>query len=87
MDVDKFLTRQDFKNMKLKWPWKLTHFVLLEKCFGCKSDVDGFTRPSHFVLRSHKISSLKRTPFFWCNNCGYFAIYIHYPSDECTYCN
>lgn len=61
LDIDKFLTRADFKLLNsLIWPWESTHFVLSEKCYGCHSIIDFHTlRPFHFIIKTNKTNKNK----------------------------
>lgn len=88
-DVDKFLTKNDFKLLKSSiWPWPITHFVLAEKCRGCGfSTYSAKHKPTHFVVyEKENIKKLLYYGLFWCQHCSVFAIYDHYIDDECIYC-
>lgn len=89
-DVDKFLSKVDFIEMiraHLKWPWSLTHFIFSSRCYGCGFQIVRGNRPLHFVLTDNNVNNLLRYGLFWCPHCKYFAIYNHFPEDECEYCN
>lgn len=89
LDVDKFITRNDLKNLKRrKWPWRRTHFILSSNCYNCDSPTTNNTRiPAHFVVTgSDKVIQLLKHNFFWCQTCSVFSIYDHFPEDECNHC-
>lgn len=89
LDVDKYLNKADYRMCikEMKWPWKETHFVRVNKCFVCGLP----TNPKlmrHFFRRTDiniTFQQLINTKFFWCDKCM-FAVYEHYPSDECEFC-
>lgn len=73
------------------WPWKLTHFILSEKCIACgyatnTYDANVPQKPFHFIMAKNDIFTLLHVNFFWCQNCHEFLIYDHYPCDECEVC-
>lgn len=92
IDVDMFFKRNDFikyYKAKVRWPWRSTHFILRKNCIAC-----GFTTNNensslnHFVLPMKRVDllMLANSSIFWCSVCHY-AIYDHYPEDECLFCN
>lgn len=90
LDIDKFITKDDLRQLsKSKWPWKKTHFLIMQKCYACRTVIDNSTgsKPIHIVLSDIRIKLLLRSSFFWCPNCSEYSVYDHYPSDECYYCN
>lgn len=88
LDVDAFLTKEDFCLLKKskKWPWKITHFILRTKCFQCQYSAVS-TKPQHIIVLDYEIIYLLSFNCFWCENCNNQAIYDHYPSDECEFCD
>lgn len=91
-DIDTFLDKGLFYHIltnNLTWPWKKTHFLIRFNCFICEKDViDLHNRPQHIIadmnIRDNIIYFLDSSEF-WCSFCG-FAVYDHYPKDECDYC-
>lgn len=89
LHVDNYLNKEDYRLCiyDLKWPWKETHFVKMNVCAMCRLP----TNPkllSHFFCRTdidNNFQVLFNTKLFWCPRCM-FAIYDHYPSDECQLC-
>lgn len=86
IDVDRFFQKSDFEiyfNNKLKFPWPVTHFILQKQCFYCGAKIKNAII-YHFalVMKSDDVKMLLESSFFWCKNCNY-AIYDHYPEDEC----
>lgn len=92
LDIDKYLEKEDFYFFydlgdDLNWPWQSTHFLLTERCHGCRHfNFDNL--PLHFVMymTNEDIRILLESTFFWCHWCN-FTVYDHYPLDECNYCN
>lgn len=87
-DVDFFFKKSDLKKFfkdKNVWPWQSTHFILQKECYSCGARKEN--NVNHFVLpmKLNDIKMLIQSSFFWCDVCDY-AIYDHYPEDEC-YCN
>lgn len=91
MDVDKFLTKSDFIILirtHVRWPWVSTHFIRADRCFGCGVLIfSDETKPRHFIVTQENVKYLINFDFFWCTHCASFAMYDHYPEDECEYCN
>lgn len=90
-DVDKVLTMQDLEQFYIddaNWPWPMTHFILIEKCFGCQQNINNLTRLQHFTLKMTKmdILNLLQCSYFWCFFCNY-SVYDHFTPDECDVCN
>lgn len=89
-DVDKFLTSYDLEQFYVdhaKWPWPITHFIIMENCFGCKLKVNNSTRTQHFtrIMDNTDIWNLLQSSYFWCDFCE-FSVYDHFTDDECYYC-
>lgn len=93
MDINKFLTKNDFHcyiNRKLTWPWLKTHFIQSNKCVGCgKNENMATSGHRHFILIMNIpiAMALLKSLSFWCQYCGTYTIYEHYPEDECLYCH
>lgn len=91
IDINKFLTKSDFIiliSMNLKWPWTSTHFIRADRCFGCGFLItNDETKPTHFIVTEENVKYMINFDFFWCPRCASFAVYDHYPEDECEYCN
>lgn len=87
-DVDFFLNKNDFMLLQESaWPWLITHFRIVEKCYGCAFPTNLSNRPHHFIIfDTSKIKDLINYDFFWCQQCAFYAIYDHYCEDECDYC-
>lgn len=90
MDIDRYLTKKDFRMLKyFTWPWKETHFLLSETCHGCGhyNNVMNY-KPKHLIVHNlRNIRKLLYYGFFWCDNCFVYTIYDHYIEDECQLCN
>lgn len=89
LDVDNFLSKDDYRLCinDLKWPWKKTHFVKLNDCIMCHLPTDP-SLPRHFSCRTDTSITFRilcEIKNFWCVSCK-FAIYEHYPNDECHFC-
>lgn len=89
LDVDNYLNISDYRLCihQLKWPWEETHFIKLNVCVMCHLPADP-SLPRHFFCRTDtKITfrMLCDAKNFWCGYCM-FAIYEHYPGDECQFC-
>lgn len=93
MDVDCFINKKKIRMLKnKKWPWNITHFILSDKCVACgyaTSTTNAIVtqKPHHFIMVQNDMLTLLQSNFFWCQNCHEFAIYDHYPWDECEVCN
>lgn len=86
IDIDKFLTRDDFKLLvEAEWPWEITHFLLTTNC-NCGLHTRSFL-PRHFTISKNYLGSLLNFTFFWCQGCGIMSVYDHCISDECYYCD
>ncbi|CAG9790188.1 unnamed protein product [Diatraea saccharalis] len=88
-EIDNALHFDDYKriiDLALKWPWKETHFVIAENCFGCGINTR-YISPPHFSMNMNleDILYLLQNPQFWCYNCKY-CVYDHFPRDECIFC-
>lgn len=93
LDVDGFLRRSDFEqllNNDLIWPWDTVHFILRTHCINCALVVNILpTQPQHIIIDlnfGYNVLILLEQSWFWCSNCT-FALYDHYPQDECEYCH
>lgn len=88
-DVDGFLSKTDFLLLhESVWPWAITHFIIVNKCYGCKSPITLVNAPCHFIVSdSTKVIKLINYSFFWCPQCKFYAVYDHYCEDECDYCH
>ena len=89
LEIDKFLCKDDLIQcliLGLVWPWSSTHFIKRTSCFNCGFLLDN-NIPLHFQceMNTEKIFFLLNSPHFWCQSCE-FAIYDHYPEDECKHC-
>lgn len=91
IDVDTFFKRNDFIHFykaKLQWPWDSTHFILQNWCIHCDTSINITNSVvEHFVLPMNfdDFKKLYNSSFMWCKFCEY-AIYDHFPEDEC-FCN
>lgn len=91
-DIDTFLDKSLFYHIltnNLRWPWEETHFIIRHYCFNCKEVVvDLHNWPRHIVadmnIPENMIYFIDSTEL-WCSYCE-FALYDHFPKDECTYC-
>lgn len=87
MDIDKFLSRDDFMLLAAaEWPWAITHFLLSANSANCGLHTDS-SLPSHFTIHKKNMIKLLNFIFFWCRGCRVMAIYDHYHLDECYFCN
>lgn len=86
LDVDCFLSKDDMQKLEeLEWPWKIRHFILSKKCYGCGCSTDSRLR-AHFIIDKSNIKNIINIKQFWCQVCDYMLVYDHYSADECDYC-